>query len=84
MLSSATVAGEITVPSGAGRGIGVDAAGMMRSHQQASMKWVRELVNFPASKRQKGACKNGTPAKGDVCSGPEGVKGDKAGQGKAK
>lgn len=30
-------------------------------------------MNFPASKVQKGACKNGTPAKGDVCCGPEGV-----------
>ncbi|XP_014396469.1 PREDICTED: abhydrolase domain-containing protein 12B [Myotis brandtii] len=69
------MADEIRVPSGAGRDIGVDAAGMMKSHHQASMKWVRELVNFPASKIQKEACKNGTPAKGDVCSGPEGVKG---------
>lgn len=75
VLYSATMADEITVPSGAGRDIGVDPAGMMKSRHQASMKWVRELVNFPASKIQKGACKNGTPAKGDVCSGPEGVKG---------
>lgn len=50
-------------------------AGGVRSHQhKANMKWVRELLNFPASEVQKGACKNGTPAKGDVCSGPEGVK----------
>lgn len=50
MLGPATLADEITVPTGTARGIDGGAAGMMKSRHKANMKWTCELMNFPASK----------------------------------